>query len=301
MSDKLIDDVDANTKLNKILDNMMKKQIKVIVIHGASASGKTTFAKNLISVLEKKFRTFLLSTDNFYKSSQSLKENLKKILKNDNEVIYNLDNPFAINFDNIHSTLQALHNEDEEIPIFKYDFFNQQSMGPIYIKNIKPEIIIVEGLYSFNLFNSKIFDIDKFDPYDSSKEGYMKNHHVYENFGILRIRMSICKTRMKNQRVSRDVFERSRTREESLIQFEKQVWPATKKWVNSGIFQADINLIHGSFNKMNYSLLFKSISEKLLGKKYFKNSFTSTSSLVKCSKDCLIGNEKELWLFDDDE
>ncbi|ELQ74012.1 Armadillo/beta-Catenin/plakoglobin [Trachipleistophora hominis] len=277
----------ATNEVIAMVKRRLNNRIKVIAIHGASTSGKTTFANNLYASLKEHMPTFLLHMDSYYKSFT------------DTDVTkYDFDNPSSVDWDKIHGVLRSIHDGDEFIPTYQYSFVSRKSTGPIMVRNNSPEVLIIEGIYALNLFNRIVFDTNAFDSYDSSKEGYKENENEYPDFGVLKIRLNICKNRMEHTRVCRDVLERDRGYLESTLQFSTQVWPATTRWVHSSVFKSNIDLVHGSFNTSNYKTLFKCITDCLTGNSLYLAELTNEFDVVDCSKECVNKSNSDLTLYD---
>lgn len=277
----------TDENINSVLKRQFKNRIKIIVIHGASTSGKTTFSNNLYKSLRKEIPTLLIHMDNYYKSYNDV-----------DATIYDFDNPAAFDWEKLHNLFRSIQSGSKYLPVCEYSFETRQSTGPLMIPNCFPKVVIIEGLYALNLFNEKVFDVEVFDPYDSSKEGFTDNITSYPDFGILKIRLNICKNRMEYTRVCRDVLERSRGYLESTFQFRSQVWPATTKWVYSDVFKSNIDLVHGSFNASNYKVLFRNITDFLIGTSVYRNDKVSNIKKVGCSKECTSKSNSDLMLDD---
>ncbi|ELA47149.1 hypothetical protein VCUG_01338, partial [Vavraia culicis subsp. floridensis] len=270
-----------------VVRHRLNNRIKVIAIHGASTSGKTTFANNLYASLKGHVPTFILHMDGYFKSFTG-----SDVTK------YDFDNPGSVDWDKVHGVLRAIHDGEKFIPTYQYSFVSRKSSGPTMVCNNSPEVLIIEGIYALNLFNKSVFNINAFDPYDSSKEGYMPNENEYPDFGVLKIRLNICKNRMEHTRVCRDVLERDRGYLESSLQFSSQVWPATTRWVYSSVFKSNIDLVHGSFNNSNYKTLFKSITDCLTGSSLYHSELVNEFNAVDCSKECINKSNSDLTLYD---
>lgn len=268
----------------ELIKNLLRQKInektKVIVLHGSSSSGKSTFAKNLKEAVKNTFKTLIISIDSFYISKGSVKN-------------YDFDNPSAIDWVNVCLFLKAIHDKKSHLPYFSYNFKTQQSNGPIMKENTFPELIIIEGIYAINCFSPECFDVCGFDPYNPSKERWQENSNKFPNFCVLTIKLAHCFQKMKSIRVERDILSRGRTEEFAIRQFEEQVWPASKKWINNSHFVADIVLIHGTFNSCGYKTLFSALTEFLTGSSKFINHLEETIQSEPCSEDCAdLGNEK---------
>lgn len=267
------------------LNSLFTRKRKVIVIHGPSASGKTTFARDLEVALSKRHKVFVLSMDSFYKS-----------FTGQNISAWDFDNPGAIDWGSAHKLLRALHDEKRFLPIFMYSFINNQSSGPTFEKNTYPDIIIVEGILSLNLFSE--FNFSDYSPITPSDGAITRNTNSYPNFSILKIKMNICQEKMRDARIKRDMFERGRSFDKVSRQFNFQVWPATLKFVYHPVFEADIHLVHGTFNKKGYDMLFSALT------KYFLNEFmpprprTTYIDVIVCNARCFQEKVSGLILWD---
>ena len=78
--------------------------------------------------------------------------------------------------------------------------------------------------------------------------------------------MIVCREKSKQSKIQRDFLERNHTKEEAAFMFEKQSWPAAIKWVFSKRFRSHINIIHGTFNKHKYEILFRLIVSFLISR-----------------------------------
>jgi uridine kinase len=122
----------------------------IISISGGSASGKTTFAKELHQNLKN---SFLLSQDNYTKDVSHL--SLKEIEE------YDFDQPDSIHSEELINNIKELKLKGKtKIP--EYDFISAKcKLKEIEIK--KPQYLILEGIFSLhfkeiiNLSNLKIF------------------------------------------------------------------------------------------------------------------------------------------------
>ncbi|ORD96748.1 URK [Hepatospora eriocheir] len=131
------------------------EKIQVYLVQGPSCSGKTTLSKYLYNkLISIDIPTVLLSTDMYYKT-------FKDKLTYDKIIGYDFDNPAALNWDALSDTFKAYGTRQREIPISSYSF--QTKKQEIFkIDNIYPKVIILEGIYSFNLFSKKFFNIKEF-------------------------------------------------------------------------------------------------------------------------------------------
>lgn len=275
------------SEIRNILSTCFTKKIKVFVIQGPSASGKTTFANNLYECISKTENVLKIHLDNYFKT-----------VKNEDYTKYDFDNPAVYNWENIKNLIQAINDEEEYLPTFQFCFLKRESKGPIYTKNSFPKILIIEGCYALNIFNEFIFDIEKFNPNDSSVGGYTKNTTKYDNLGVLSIKLMVCRQKLLTAKIQRDIAERNHTYDEAKFMFEKQSWPAAKKWVYSEMFKAHINLIHGTFNEKNYKKIFQELTLNVVGNAQFNHRLTSDVESVNCSFECLEDTSSQILVKD---
>ncbi|KAF7684518.1 Uridine kinase [Astathelohania contejeani] len=273
----------------------------VVCIQGSSSSGKSTLARSLFNLLTSNgLKCFLLETDKYYKT---FPENITDTKS------YDFDNPAALDWEKIENVLLALHEDQPVIPCYEYSFITKKSKGPFYIPNNCPDIIIIEGIYSFNTINHKVFDIKKFNPMKSHEMNtplFKDPSFLFSKFKVLKVRLSVCKSKSFKVRMARDLLLRGKSVEQVIHQFENQVWPATFKWVNSSEFRENIKLIHGTFNKQQTRILIATICRYFTGKFPVQNDFYLDGDFylkaaVMCSKECCFESDADLILKDDQQ
>ncbi|KAK1349402.1 hypothetical protein LUQ84_001579 [Hamiltosporidium tvaerminnensis] len=101
-----------------------------------------------------------ISTSN-YKGVNNNTSNYKGVNTN----TYDFDNPSAIDWLNVHKTLYALTTNNPYIPIYNYSFITEQSTGPTYIPNTYPIVIVIEGIYAYQVLSPIHFNTDLLNPY----------------------------------------------------------------------------------------------------------------------------------------
>ena len=167
----------------------------IICITGASGSGKTTFAKELISALPKDKIT-LISQDSYYKDLNHL-----TIQERSSQ---NFDHPNALDLDLLKKHLITLKN-GEEITQPIYDFNTHSRISST--KTIHPkEIIIVEGTLAVS---KKML------------------HQLYDIIIYIDQDQNTCLER----RIKRDIAERGRTRKCVIEQYNSTVKPMFEKFI----------------------------------------------------------------------
>ncbi len=202
----------------------MNSDILIIGISGGTGSGKTRFAKELISRCNPD-DLIHISQDSYYKDLSHLSY--------DHRCDVNFDSPDSIDFKGLYQDLKSLmNNNNVNIPIYNYKRHRRMEESI----ELKPKpIIILEGIFSLykpeirELLNYKIF-VDT--PAD---------------IRILR-------------RAKRDINKRDRSIESIFSQYVKTVRPMHKKFVEPTKTYADIIVIDGGKNKMALDI----INDKLL-------------------------------------
>jgi len=227
---------------------------KIIIIQGCSSSGKSTLATYIHQkLMNNNISCTLIGCDSFYKTFplEYTLENLSR---------YDFDNPAALNWDAIKETLDAYARNDVVVPEYRYSFVTKISEKK-FVKNVFPKVIILEGIYSFNLFNKEVFNLAELDATDSNKtlvDEFIGNDYSIPTFSALKIQMLLPKELMRSVRVARDLKERKFNclddmtdtilKNQIIERFETKLWPATQRWVYSNKNQADIVIEKGTFN-----------------------------------------------------
>ena len=182
---------------------MPNESCKIIAITGGSGAGKTTLAKKISKILGVK-RCVIISQDNYY-------FDLSEKFDYDGGAV-NFDHPEMLELKLMASDLKKL-KQGKIVNIPCYDFSTHSRMKKTK-KIIPTEIILVDGILILNskeleeLFDFKIFiDI----PDDIRFE----------------------------RRMNRDINERKRTKEGILNQWENQVLPMHKKFVQCTLDSVD--------------------------------------------------------------
>lgn len=239
----------------------------ILALQGASASGKTTLSKFLCEQLNQhKVGVEVVALDNYYRTYPYEQNKAHH---------YDFDNPAALDWNAIESTLSAYTLNKSTIPVCTYDFQNRISTLQ-YKDNSYPAILIVEGIYAHNLFLNQQFDLKKlrylliknFKEGVSGKaarqspkgncEGSSKPGESKPNFFItktpklsaIKVLLKVDKELLKSQRAARDVATGNATCEESYKRFDEKIWPATEKWVYASEKEANFIIDSGSHNKI---------------------------------------------------
>ena len=159
--------------------------MKIIVITGASGSGKTFLSQKIKHDLNN---TIVVRTDSYYKDNLIIK--FLSFFMND---IY--DRVISINETDIKKTIDSIYSNKKEIIFYKYDFKRKKSTKSLRKKEFKTKFLIVEGIFSHRI------DIN-----------YKNSINI------------ICKTDKEicyQRRLKRDELERGRNRKEITKRFNK--------------------------------------------------------------------------------
>ena len=176
----------------------------IICITGASGSGKTTFAKKLISALPKK-ETLLITQDAYYKdlSSLSLEERANQ----------NFDHPDSLDFELLKKHIIELIKGNTTLqPIYDFNTHSRLTSS----KKIEPEkIIIIEGTL-------------------------VLSQEILLEFYDLNIYIDLDQKACLSRRIERDIAERGRTKASVLEQYNQTVKPMFKEFILPSKGKADL-------------------------------------------------------------
>ena len=174
--------------------------MKLIVITGASGSGKTYLSNKLAKSF---INSIVIRTDSYYRDNF-----LIKYLSKFSDDIY--DRLFSIKYNELIKTLSSISKKEKKSKYYSYDFKRKLSTNAKkdnkYIYNSK--FIILEGIFSHRL------DLD-----------YSDSINI-----ICKERKDICYKR----RLIRDIKERNRDRNEIIKRFDKS-WTLYHQHLNKYI------------------------------------------------------------------
>lgn len=233
-----------NIKINSLREKILTEKLKVICIQGPSSSGKSSLLKKFEKIFEN---TFKINIDDYFQTQ-----------KRSNFINY--DNPKFIRWIELFNLLDDIKNNKKYLEVYKYNFCDSKSIGPIRIKNPYPKTILIEGIYSFYLF-AKIEIQKRFfnkiaDFYCTINENTLsiykisehKSYLIQNDFIVVSILLLICKNVMINKKVERDVKERNISKRAVLAQIKFNTWPSTIKYIYKNIDEFDFIIDHGIFN-----------------------------------------------------
>ncbi len=246
-----------------VLSSFSRNKPLLILLQGASCSGKSTFANSLEATMEDKFvKVKRIKVNSYYKT-----------VINDSESIdnYDFDNPAAIDWELMRKTFDDISSRSDTVQYCTFDF--ETCTSKIHVEqNTFPEVIILDGIYAMNLFNDKIFNVSEYDCLKPSNQEisveYIDNPNNFSNFfDIFSVLFLIDEKDGLNLRIKRDINENRHylAKEETKNQYilhltEKyceKILPSTYRWVNY-VPQPDYFVPDGY---MNYSLKTKIIDE----------------------------------------
>ncbi|KAI5151081.1 uridine kinase [Enteropsectra breve] len=220
------------------------KRCYLIAIQGSSCSGKSTYAKYLNEQFTKNnIRCQEVNLDNYYLSPGKSVKCLED---------YDFDNPAAFNWDSILKTLNDLHSKKKVVRISEYSK-DTKACKESETENSFPNVIILEGIYAFNMLNKQKFNLEEYNVLNSHQEienEYIENPNRWNNFTIKKVLFVMDKGEIRKIRTERASKNgRSDCEDESHARFEKFVWPATQRWVYSeNMLSADHEVLKGTHN-----------------------------------------------------
>lgn len=205
----------------------MKKTI-IIGISGASASGKSCIARNLLSELGSD-QVSVISEDAYYKDLSHLSFEERSNT--------NFDHPDSLDHDLLLQHLQRLQN-GESVDIPKYDFSNHLRLQET--RHIdEHRIIILEGILLF---------VDK------------PLRELMDIRIFMDTPLDVCLIR----RLQRDIVQRGRSLDSVLEQYQHTVRPMYFQFVEPSKRYADIIVPRGGENRIAIDMILAKMREMLI-------------------------------------
>ena len=207
---------------------MKKNKIIVIGIAGASGSGKSLLANNIVNELGTD-QVVVISEDSYYKDQSHLSfEDRAKI---------NYDHPNSLDHDLLNEHLTKLQNwETVNVPMYDH---SQHVRKERVSKVGKHRIIVLEGILLF------------VDPELRNK----MDIKIYMDTAL-----DICLIR----RLRRDIVERARTFDSVIEQYESTVRPMYLRFIEPSRLHADLIVPRGGENRIAIDMI-KAKMRELLG------------------------------------
>jgi uridine kinase len=202
----------------------------IVGITGGSASGKTSFLKDLVSSFSTE-ELCLVSQDNYYRPREEQ--------PTDENGVHNFDLPESINAQEYARDIQKLRN-GETVYRLEYTYNNPEVIPKTLVFKPAP-IIVVEGLFVFyfadiaNLLDLKI--------YIDAKE------HI----------------KLK-RRIHRDQIERGYDLADVLYRYEKHVSPTYERYIEPFKNEADIIIPNNSNYQKPLEMVVAYLQKKILDK-----------------------------------
>jgi uridine kinase len=194
----------------------------VIVIGGASGSGKTSLSSIMRDHMPPDLDVVCIPCDNYYKGLE----------EDEDPANHNFDHPDSLDFDLLAEHLQALGNgEAIEMPL--YDFSTHQRLTET--EHVEPaDVVIVDGIFTLWMENVRsVCDLRVFTVED----------------------LDVCLAR----RLRRDIVERGRSIESVLVQYQRFVKPAYHNFIRPSMIHADIIIPRARDNTRAIDLLVQDV------------------------------------------
>jgi uridine kinase len=206
----------------------------IIGVAGASGSGKTTFAREVVAALNVPW-VVIVSLDSFYKvltpeqSTEAHKDN------------YQFDDPKAFDWDLLIQTLEDL-KAGKRVEIPTYSFAKHARLPDAGVPLYGVNVVVLEGIYALHDDPRllKLLDMKVFLDTDSD----------------------ICLAR----RLARDTVERGRSLHGILAQYSKWVKPSFATTVQPQMHRADVVIPRGCDNKVAMKMVVRHIEHALAKK-----------------------------------
>lgn len=233
----------------------------IIAIQGSTSSGKTTLSSYLHDVLGSSYscRPVLLHTDDYYKNKPL--ENLEDY----QALQYDFDNPASLDWDALRESIMSYLGGERMSIASRYDFVTKER-AQIAVPNPNANVIIVEGIFAHNLFNTMMLNVEELDPLCRNK--VVSSHFVpntfqscFGDFSILKVFLTMDRELMKTTRIEVDLGRSKLTREESSTNFDRLVYPGTIAWFIPSAQDSHIVVHNGTRNVSGSAALFDEIAK----------------------------------------
>ncbi|WP_018621882.1 uridine kinase [Spirosoma luteum] len=199
----------------------------IVGITGGSASGKTSFLKDVLSAFNED-QICLISQDNYYRTIDHIPK--------DQNGVYNFDVPVTINHERFAEHLNKLHaGETVETPEYG---FNNPNAVPRTLTYRPTPIVVVEGLFVFH-FSDVASQLD------------------------LKVYITAKNQIKLDRRLLRDQAERGLTEEIINYQWKHHVRPAYREYVKPHKDEADIVIPNNHNYKKGLDVLIAFLKTKV--------------------------------------
>lgn len=197
----------------------------LILIAGASGSGKTTFANEIIARIPKNTTSAVICQDSYYISNPQLNKKERRLI--------NYDHPTSFEWDLMRKQLNDI-KKGKKIKVPIYDYKTEIRLNEtIDISNI--DVIVFEGIYAI---------------YDD----------IINQIADLKIFIETPKDECLIRRILRDVNERNRSFESVISQWRSTVSPMYDQFVEPSKKNANVSVLWNEHNRVALHLIHKWIN-----------------------------------------
>ncbi len=211
-----------NSQLLNIADNISKnKDIKLVLLTGAVASGKYTTSKKLVSYLKwKGYEPILISMNDFY---LDLKD---RLLSDDESLHLNKIDAYDTNLFN-KKISELLDGKEVILPKYNFEDGKQQFKEENKVRFMSNGIIVVEGVHAFNeQLTEMIPEKNKYKIYISPITPLnIDNHNLFKETDNRLLRKIVLENKKGGKSASETLktWEQVRQKEEEfIIPYQKQ-------------------------------------------------------------------------------
>lgn len=195
--------------------NSINKKPILILVEGASGSGKTTVSNEIIQNLPPEVKSVIVCQDRYYMSSDQAQHTK-------DHIDFNYDHPSAFEWSLMKKDIKDLLNKQPvQLPIYDY-VLHKRKVQTDLVK--EADVIILEGIYA--LYDDEINDL-----------------------AILKIFVDTPKDECLIRRLERDVNHRGRSLSSVINQWRETVRPMYNRFIEPLKFKADIIVPWSNYSK----------------------------------------------------
>lgn len=192
----------------------------VILIAGASGSGKSTFANEIYKSTPKNKKCVIICQDSYYHSNHNLTQQERRAI--------NYDHPSSFEWDLMINQIEDLKNNNPiKVPI--YDYKKEERISDFHLIN-EADIIILEGIYA--LYNEKL-----------------------NALADLKVFIETPKDECLIRRLTRDIYERGRNFDSVVQQWRETVSPMYDQFIEPSKRNANVTIVWNKNNRVALNLV----------------------------------------------
>ena len=192
----------------------MSTNVIIVVIAGASGSGKSSLARNVLRDLADKWKVSILHEDAYYRQQTNLELNQRALT--------NYDHPDAIEEALLVKHLKQLKSgQSVQVPVYDYRIHDRTGKT---VKLDAPDVLIVEGIL-------------------------LLHRQAVRDLASISVFVDVAEETCLERRIERDVRERGRSRRSVREQYEQTVGPMFRQFVKPSSRHADMVVSHGGQHK----------------------------------------------------